>query len=37
MGDGLLRCAACDRRTSATAGTIFAGTRSPLSLWFAAA
>src|SRR5438132_9837296 len=37
MGDGLLRCAACDRRTSATAGTIFAGTRSPLSRWFAAA
>lgn len=37
MGDGLVRCAACDRRTSATAGTIFAGTRSPLSLWFAAA
>jgi transposase-like protein len=37
MGDGLLRCAACDRRTSATAGTIFAGTRSPLTLWFAAA
>jgi transposase-like zinc ribbon protein/ISXO2 transposase-like protein len=37
MGRGLLRCSACDRRTSATAGTIFAGTRSPLSLWFAAA
>ena len=37
MGDGLLRCSACDRRTSVTAGTIFAGTRSPLSLWFAAA
>ena len=37
MGDGLYRCAACDRRTSATAGTIFAGTRSPLTLWFAAA
>jgi hypothetical protein len=28
MGDGLLRCAACEGRTSATAGTIFAGTRS---------
>jgi hypothetical protein len=27
----------CDRRTSATAGTIFAGIRSPPSLWFAAA
>ena len=37
MGDGLLCCGACDRRASATAGTIFAGTRSPLSLWFAAA
>ncbi len=37
MGDGLYRCAACDRRSSATAGTIFAGTRSPLTLWFAAA
>src|SRR5712692_1892845 len=37
MGDGLLRCAACDRRSSVTAGTIFAGTRSPLLLWFAAA
>jgi len=37
MGDGLLRCSACDRRSSVTAGTIFAGTRSPLSLWFAAA
>jgi predicted RNA-binding Zn-ribbon protein involved in translation (DUF1610 family) len=32
MGDRLLRCSACDRRTSVTAGTIFAGTRSPLSL-----
>jgi hypothetical protein len=37
MGDGLLRCTACVRRTSVTAGTVFAGTRSPLSLWFAAA
>ncbi len=37
MGDGLVRCAACDRRSSATAGTIFAGTRTPLTLWFAAA
>ncbi len=37
MADGLYRCAACDRRSSATAGTIFAGTRSPLTLWFAAA
>jgi len=37
MGDGLVRCAACDRRSSPTAGTIFAGTRTPLTLWFAAA
>ena len=37
MGDGLVRCVACDRRSSATAGTIFAGTRTPLTLWFAAA
>ncbi len=37
MADGLLRCTGCARRTSVTAGTIFAGTRSPLSLWFAAA
>jgi transposase-like protein len=37
MSDGLVRCPACDRRTSATVGTIFARTRSPLSLWFAAA
>jgi transposase-like protein len=37
MSDGLLRCAACDRRTSATAGTIFADTRLPLVTWSAAA
>src|SRR5207237_9470968 len=35
--EGRLRCAGCDRRTSPTAGTIFAGALSPLSLWFAAA
>jgi Transposase zinc-ribbon domain len=31
---GLHRCAACGRQTSATAGTIFAGTRKPLRAWF---
>ncbi|MGH2761547.1 MAG: IS1595 family transposase [Thermoleophilaceae bacterium] len=30
------RCAGCDRRVSATAGTIFHGTRTPLTVWFAA-
>jgi transposase-like protein len=31
------RCAGCDRRVSATAGTIFHNTRTPLTVWFAAA
>lgn len=30
-------CAACAKRVSVTAGTVFAGTRSPLTQWFAAA
>jgi len=30
------RCAGCDRRVSAIAGTIFHGTRTPLTVWFAA-
>jgi transposase-like protein len=30
-------CADCGRKTSVTAGTIFEGTRTPLSSWFAAA
>ena len=34
--DGLRRCAACRSETSVTAGTIFAGTRTPLVSWFAA-
>jgi len=34
--DGLRRCAACRRETSVTAGTILAGTRTPLVSWFAA-
>lgn len=31
---GLRECCACGRQTSVTAGTIFAGTRKPLVLWF---
>lgn len=34
--DGLFRCVACTYKTSVTAGTIFEGTRKPLSLWFRA-
>jgi transposase-like protein len=34
--DGLRRCKLCRRDCSATAGTIFAGTRTPLTSWFAA-
>ena len=30
-------CAGCERRVSATAGTIFQGTRTPLTVWFFAA
>ena len=37
MSDGLYRCAACRARTSATAGTILAKTRTPLRTWFQAA
>jgi transposase-like protein len=33
---GLLRCTACQRQTSPTAGTIFEGTRKPLHTWFEA-
>ncbi|MBV8947309.1 MAG: IS1595 family transposase [Solirubrobacterales bacterium] len=36
MRDGLRRCAVCRAETSVTAGTIFAGTRTPLVSWFAA-
>jgi transposase-like protein len=35
-GRGLLLCAHCRHATSATAGTIFEGTRTPLQTWFAA-
>lgn len=34
---GLRRCRGCDRRVSVTAGTIFQGTRTPLTVWFEAA
>ena len=34
---GLWRCAACRKETSVTAGTIFADTRLPLTIWLAAA
>ena len=36
MADRLRRCAACRAETSVTAGTILAGTRTPLVSWFAA-
>ena len=32
----LMECATCHRQTSVTAGTIFEGTRKPLTLWFRA-
>lgn len=35
-GAGLWMCTTCQRRTSVTAGTIFHGTPTPLSTWFAA-
>jgi len=34
MGNGLLRCKACRKRTSITAGTIFDKTRYPMRTWF---
>ncbi len=36
MTDGLRRCQGCRSETSVTAGTILAGTRTPLVSWFAA-
>lgn len=33
---GLIRCSQCQRQTSATAGTLFEGTRKPLRVWFQA-
>ena len=35
--DARWSCGRCGRRASATAGTIFHGTRTPLTVWFAAA
>ncbi len=35
--DGRFSCGGCRRRASVTAGTIFHGTRTPLTTWFAAA
>ena len=35
MGDGRWKCEACGSRSSATAGTIFDRTRTPLTVWFA--
>jgi len=36
LGDGRFECAACHRRRSVTAGTIFDRTRTPLTVWFTA-
>jgi len=36
VGNVLLQCASCDYQVSATAGTIFQGTRKPLAMWFRA-
>ncbi len=36
MAGGWLRCRACRKQTSLTAGTIFEGTRKPLRTWFLA-
>jgi len=36
LGDGRFECAACHRRTSVTAGTIFDRTRTPMTVWFTA-
>jgi len=37
LASGRRECAACGRQASVTAGTIFHRTRTPLSVWFAAA
>ena len=36
LKNGRFECRTCHRQTSATAGTIFEGTRKPLKLWFRA-
>jgi transposase-like protein len=37
LADGRWSCGRCGRKVSATAGTVFHGTRTPLTVWFAAA
>ena len=37
MADGTFRCKGCKARASATAGTTFDKTRTPLTVWFSAA
>jgi transposase-like protein len=37
LADARWKCGGCDRKVSATAGTIFDKTRTPLSVWFAVA
>jgi len=37
IGDGRWSCAGCARKVSVTAGTVFDGTRTPLTVWFQAA
>jgi len=37
LSDGRFNCSLCASRTSVVAGTIFHGTRTPLTLWFASA
>lgn len=34
LGDGRYECWSCGKRSSVTAGTIFEGTRTPLTVWF---
>jgi hypothetical protein len=36
VGDGRYKCAACGKRTSVTAGTLFDRRRTPLTVWFTA-
>ena len=36
MADGRYKCAACGKRTSVTAGTLFNRWRTPLTVWFTA-
>ncbi len=36
LPDAMHRCGDCGRRVSATAGTVFHGTRTPLTVWFEA-